>query len=70
VSEAMRWTVPERRGPAFAPTGWTYHLADGRWDNEALYQPVRCGGGITLPHQEKVPLSKVCPDCRAGVKTL
>jgi len=47
------------------------HLVDKAKAGDAEGVPIRCGGYIILPPAlEKVPLSQVCPDCRAGVLTL
>jgi hypothetical protein len=64
----MRWTVPERRRYVVAgqPASLTYHLMSGEWDADATFQPIRCGGGIVFPYCERVPLSRVCPDCLAS----
>ena len=58
----LHQVVGERRGPAFAPTGWRWHLLDGEGDGD--WQPVKCGGGIAFPgHPEQRPESDVCPAC-------
>lgn len=46
-----------------------YHLPDGPSVEE--FQPVRCGGGISL-HGSRltVPSEDVCADCLAGNRTL
>lgn len=74
MSEQQCTVIVERTQRPFASEGperVIYHLPDGPSEDDAWFQPVKCGGGIALHgHRETVPRSQVCPDCLGGRTTL
>jgi len=74
MAEQMRVVIAERPRLAHGlhgPERVIYHLPDGNDQNEGWWQPIKCGGGITLHGaREKVSRSMVCSDCLADRKTM
>jgi len=70
MSEQWRTVIAERprlQWGELGPERVIFHLPLGPDVNDAWFQPIKCGGGISLHGgREKVPRSMVCPDCLAG----
>lgn len=74
MAEQLRVVIAERprlHAGTIGPEQVIYHLPDGPDQGDGWFQPVKCGGGITLHgRREKVARSAVCKDCLTGTKTL